>query len=109
MNDIGKEPAKELALLRKALQLAEQKRFADNLSPDQKRELESASVAIREREREIIAQIGKEIADNIKESSESLEQLAKDIRNRTTGISSGAKQLNKLSKAILTVLQSMPT
>lgn len=109
MNDIGKEPAKELALLRKALQFAEQKRFADNLSPDQKRELESASVAIREREREIIAQIGKEIADNIKESSESLEQLAKDIRNRTTGISSGAKQLNKLSKAILTVLQSMPT
>lgn len=99
--------AKELNLLRKALEKAEEARFAKGLDDAQREELEKASVILRVKERELINKIGVEIAAQIKESSESLEELVKAIRQRSAGLSKTAKKTDAVTKALEKVIEAV--
>lgn len=99
--------AKELNLLRKALEKAEEARFAKGLDDAQREELEKASVILRVKERELINKIGVEIAAQIKESSDSLEELAKAIRQRSAGLSKTAKKTDAVTKALEKVIEAV--
>lgn len=99
--------AKELNLLRKALEKAEEARFAKGLDDAQREELEKASVILRVKERELINKIGVEIAAQIKESSDSLEELAKAIRQRSAGLSNTAKKTDAVTKALEKVIEAV--
>lgn len=99
--------AKELNLLRKALEKAEEARFAKGLDDAQREELEKASVILRVKERELINKIGVEIAAQIKESSESLEELVKAIRQRSAGLSKTAKKTDAVTKALENVIEAV--
>ena len=61
--------AKELNLLRKALEEADRVRFAKGLDEATRVELERASIVLRVRERELINEIGVEIAAQIGRAS----------------------------------------
>jgi hypothetical protein len=99
--------AKELNLLRKALEEADRVRFAKGLDEASKVELEKASVVLRIRERELINEIGVEIAAQIKESSESLEELARSIRQRSARLSKTAKSTDSVTKALERVVEAV--
>lgn len=99
--------AKELNLLRRALEKAEEARFEKGLDDAQREELEKASVILRVKERELINKIGVEIAAQIKESSDSLEELAKAIRQRSAGLSKTAKKTDAVTKALEKVIEAV--
>ncbi len=99
--------AKELNLLRRALEKAEEARFEKGLDDAQREELEKASVILRVKERELINKIGVEIAAQIKESSDSLEELAKAIRQRSAGLSNTAKKTDAVTKALEKVIEAV--
>lgn len=103
MSKIEDSLATELSEIRKALFVAEDKRFAAGLTQLKKKELEQASIVLRDRERELISRIGNEIALSIKVSGEQLEKLSKDIRTRTKKMSSTTHSLEKVKKAILLI------
>lgn len=93
----------ELLEVRKALGVAEDNRFSGGLSALEKKELEQASIVLRDRERELITQIGKEIALSIEVSGEQLQTLSKNIRVRTKKMSHTTQSLEKVKKALLLV------
>ncbi|HCV15669.1 MAG TPA: hypothetical protein DF637_04980 [Rikenellaceae bacterium] len=99
--------AKELNLLRKALAEADRVRFAKGLDDAAMLELERASVVLRGRERELINEIGEEIAAQIKDSSESLEKLARTIRQRSARLSKTAKGTDSVTKAFERVIEAV--
>ena len=103
MSKIEDSLSRELLEIRKALEIAEEKRFAAGLTALQKKELEQASMVLRDRERELISQMGQEIAQSIKASGAQLEILAKNIRARTSKMSHTNKSLGKVKKALLLV------
>lgn len=108
MNKTDTSPSRELLEIRKALELADEKRLAPGLTTSQKKELEQASIILRNRERELISQIGKEITESIKNSSAQLEILAKKIRARTQKMSKTTQSLNQVKKA-LQLISKLPT
>lgn len=99
--------AKELNLLRKALEEADRVRFAKGLDEATRVELERASIVLRVRERELINEIGVEIAAQIKESSESLEKLARTIRQRNARLSKTAKGTDSVTKALERIVEAV--
>lgn len=106
--DSGKgDSGKELNLLRRALEEAERARFEKGLNEAQREELERASVVLRVRERALINEIGVEIAAQIKESGESLEELAKSIRHRSARMSRTAKNTDAVTKALEKVVEAV--
>lgn len=106
--DSGKgDSGKELNLLRRALEEAERARFEKGLNEAQREELERASVVLRVRERALINEIGVEIAAQIKESGESLEELAKAIRHRSARMSRTAKNTDAVTKALEKVVEAV--
>lgn len=106
--DSGKgDSGKELNLLRRALEEAERARFEKGLDEAQREELERASVVLRVRERALINEIGVEIAAQIKESGESLEELAKSIRHRSARMSRTAKNTDAVTKALEKVVEAV--
>lgn len=90
--------AVELLAICKELELIESKRSEPSISPTQKKELERTSILLREREREIISKIGKEISLSIKESGKELEELSKKIRKFTKKMSKTNSSIKKLSQ-----------
>jgi isopropylmalate/homocitrate/citramalate synthase len=90
--------------IRVALAEAEKLRFVKKLSAMEISRLEIASAKLREREREVIATLGIEIAENIKKSALSLEELSKRIKSRTTKLSKLPKSLDKISDVILEII-----
>ncbi|MDP3451351.1 MAG: hypothetical protein Q8R90_00225 [Bacteroidales bacterium] len=104
---LKKESAVKLAEIRRALELADEVRFSGSHNAAERAELERASVALRESERELIEEIGSEVAAAIKESSLTLEEMAKRIRARSTRLSKTAKGVDKVTKAILQLCQSL--
>lgn len=108
MSKTETSPSRELLEIRKALELADEKRLAPGLTTSQKKELEQASIILRNRERELISQIGKEITESIKNSSAQLEILAKKIRARTQKMSKTTQSLNQVKKA-LQLISKLPT
>lgn len=103
-SELNKERALRLTEIRRALQLADGLRFADDLTPAQKSELEKASVDLRRDERVIIEMIGKDVASAIKESSASLEELAARVRERSRRLSKTARGTDRVTKAIMKVV-----
>ena len=103
MSKIKDSLAAELSEIRKALEIAEENRFSTGLTPVQKKEMEQASMVLRNREREIISQIGKEISESIKAYGSQLEILAKNIRARTKKMGRTTQSLYKVKKALLLV------
>ncbi|MDP3399221.1 MAG: hypothetical protein Q8S23_08760 [Bacteroidales bacterium] len=99
--------ARELNLIRRALEEADRVRFAKGLDEVAKVELERASVVLRIRERELINEIGVEIAAQIKESSESLEELARSIRQRSARLSKTANSTDSVTKALERVVEAV--
>lgn len=108
MSKTETSPSRELLEIRKALELADEKRLVPGLTVLQKKELEQASIILRNRERELISQIGKEITESIKNSSAQLEILAKKIRARTQKMSKTTQSLNQVKKA-LQLISKLPT
>lgn len=108
MSKTETSPSHELSEIRKALEIADEKRLAPGLTTLQKKELEQASIVLRNREREIISKIGKDIAESIKNSSAQLEILAKNIRARTQKMSKTTQSLNQVKKA-LQLISKLPT
>lgn len=109
MKEVKSESAKsgkscELAEIRRTLAEIDKLRFAKGLSLAETGRLESASVDLRNREREIISAMGEEVAAKIKASSVSLEELVKSIKVRTKKISGLPKGLDKTSDVILEVI-----
>ena len=99
--------AKELNLLRKALEEADRVRLAKGVDEATRVELERASVVLRVRERQLVNEIGVEIAAQIKESSESLEKLARTIRQRNARLSKTAKGTDSVTKALERVVEAV--
>ena len=87
-----------------ALMEIEKIRFSGDLSKDERDELQRAAVTLRAEERKLIKSIGEEIAEQIKQSSISLEQLAKEVRERSVKLSKTAKGVDKATKAIAVVV-----
>lgn len=106
MTDSGKNAIlpDELAELRRAFLEIENLRFASGISTKEKISLESASVNLRDIEREIISMLGEEIAREIKASSVSLEELTKRIKTRTDKFSKLPGALDKTTDIILEVI-----
>ncbi|MFA5713759.1 MAG: hypothetical protein WC960_06230 [Bacteroidales bacterium] len=100
MSKIEKSYSSQLLEIQKLLERAEEERFADSLSAEERAELERASLVLRNRERELIALIGKEIAAKIKESAPQLESLAKEIRAKTTKMGKTTQSITKVKRAI---------
>ncbi len=94
---------KELKEIREALVVAEGLRFQKGTSETDRADLEKASVALRKKERALVEKIGSEVADQIKTSSENLQELAKRVRARTTKLSKTAKWAETLNKLIRTL------
>lgn len=94
----------EFGELRRALEEVEKLRFARGVTAAEFGRLELASVGLRDKEREIIAALGEEIAGRIKASSLSLAELSKRIKARTAKLSKLPKSLDKISDVILEVI-----
>lgn len=93
----------QLSEISNALKVVEEKRFSTLLTPIQKRELEQASTVLRDRERELLAQIGEEIAQSIKTMGSQLTILSKEIRAKTKKMSHTTQSLKNVKKALLLV------
>ncbi|MEN6619380.1 MAG: hypothetical protein ABFC28_07790 [Rikenellaceae bacterium] len=96
--------AGELGELRRALLEVEKLRFAMGVTAEESGRLESASVDLRIREREIIASMGEEFAAQIRASAISLTELSKRIKARTAKLSKLPKNLDKTSGVILEII-----
>ena len=105
MSEIKIVESGELGEIRRALEEVEKLRFAKGVTEDEYGRLESASVDLRSREREIIAALGVKIAGEIKASSLSLLELSKRIKTRTAELSRLPKSLDKISAVILEVIE----
>lgn len=94
----------ELGEIRRALSEIEKLRFSKGVSNEEYTRLEYASVDLRDREREVIAKLGVEIASKIKASSLSLSELSKRIKARTAKLSKLPKSMDKISAVILEII-----
>lgn len=103
MNKKENSFSSELSEIRKALDIAENNRFATTLTALQRKELEQASIVLRNRERELTTQTGKEIAESLKNSGTQLENLAKEIKIHTKRMGQTTQSLNKIKKALLLI------
>ena len=104
MSDIKIVESDELGVIRRAFDEVEKLRFAKGVTEEEYKRLESASIDLRAREREIIASLGLVIAAEIKASSLSLLELSKRIKTRTADLSGLPKTLDKISGIILYVI-----
>jgi len=104
IENLDKDIASKLAEIYLALEEAERLRFSENITKEELTKLERASVDLRKEERKLLEAISKEIADRIAQSSVSLEQLAKEVRERSTKLSKTAKGVDKVTKAITVVV-----
>lgn len=103
---MGKEEktfAAQLSEIRKALVTVEKNRFLIASNTNQKVELEEASIVLRNRERELLSLIGKEIAESIKNTSNQLKTLSKKIRIQTTKMSKTTQSIKKTKDALLLI------
>lgn len=103
MTEKQKTVVAHLSEISNALKVVDEKRFSSTLTLTQKRELEQASTVLRDRERELLAQIGQEIAQSIKTMGSQLTILSKDIRAKTKKMSRTTQSLSKVKKALLLV------
>ena len=100
MTKIDNVHSKELVEIQKLLEKAEKSRFATGLTPDQKLELEKASMVLRKREKELITLINKEIAEDIKKEGAQLKNLSKEMREKSTKMGKNTKNATQVKKAI---------
>jgi len=96
--------SRQLATLRKALSETENLRLKAG-SREQAEALESASVELRDKEREIISKLGEEIAEKIESDGRSLNELAATIRKRIEKQGRMPKKMDKLSKLFLKIAE----
>ena len=87
-----------------ALKEVEKLRFSDNLEKDERLEMERASVELRGEERKLVKNITAEVVAQIKQSSLSMDQLAKEVRTRSTKLSKTSKGVDKITKAIIAIV-----
>jgi|GEM_PF-1894855 len=87
-----------------ALKEVEKLRFSDNLEKDERLEMERASVELRGEERKLVKNITAEVVAQIKQSSLSMDQLAREVRIRSTKLSKTSKGVDKITKAIIAIV-----
>ena len=87
-----------------ALKEVEKLRFSDNLEKDERLEMERASVELRGEERKLVKNITAEVVAQIKQSSLSMDQLAREVRIRSTKLSKASKGVDKITKAIIAIV-----
>jgi len=104
VTDTTEKSANELAIVRKALAEVEELRFSQGLNVAESMKLESVSVALREKERGLIENIGTEISEKINASSMSLVELTKAMKLKNKGFSKIPKTLDKLSDLLTLVI-----
>ena len=104
MDTLKSDQAVKLTEIYTALSEVEKLRFSDNLSKSERDELERAAVTLKREEQRLIKNINEEIVAQIKQSSLSLDELAKSVRARSTKLSKTAKGIDKATKAILVVV-----
>lgn len=98
-----KSYAAQLSEIREALAVVEKNRFLIASNTNEKVELEEASIVLRNRERELISLIGKEIAESIKSTSSQLKALSKKIRTQTLKMSTTTQSIKKIKNALLLI------
>ena len=104
IENLDKNVASKLAEIYIALEEVERLRFSENIAKDELMKLERVAVDLRKEERKLLEVISKEIANQIEQSSTSMEQLAKEVRERSTKLSKTAKGVDKITKAITVVV-----
>lgn len=88
-----------LADVRKALAENDSLRLDPGLSDDERSGLEKVAVALREVERELVAETSGEIVERLENASDVISEMARDIRDRVTNMNLPAKILEHLKDA----------
>ena len=87
-----------LADVREALAECDTLRLDPSLPEPDRRDMDSAALALRDLERELIEGTSDTLIDRLEAASKPLEDLARDIRTRVTAMNAPAKVLERIKK-----------
>lgn len=87
-----------LADVREALAECDTLRLDPSLPEPDRRDMDSAALALRDLERELIDETSETLLDRLEAASKPLEDLARDIRDRVTSMNAPAKALERIKK-----------
>lgn len=87
-----------LADVREALAECDTLRLDPSLPELDRRDMDSAALALRDLERELIDETSETLLDRLEVASKPLEDLARDIRDRVTSMNAPAKALERIKK-----------
>ena len=87
-----------LADVREALAECDTLRLDPSLPEPDRRDMDSAALALRDLERELIEGTSDTLLDRLEAASKPLEDLARDIRDRVTSMNTPAKALEHVKK-----------
>ena len=87
-----------LADVREALAECDTLRLDPSLPEPDRRDMDSAALALRDLERELIDETSDTLIDRLEAASKPLEDLARDIRDRVTSMNTPAKALEHVKK-----------
>ena len=95
--------AAELGKLGKEQQRVDRQRLEPGITEEQRRSLEEESLLLRQRERELVAAIGKEVAAAIEASTGALKELSGRIKATSARMGSNTARLDKAGKVAVAV------
>ncbi|HIR33150.1 MAG TPA: hypothetical protein IAB85_02875 [Candidatus Coprenecus merdigallinarum] len=87
-----------LADVREALAECDTLRLDPSLPEPDRRDMDTAALALRNLERELIDGTSETLLDRLEAASKPLEDLARDIRTRVTAMNAPAKVLERIKK-----------
>ena len=87
-----------LADVREALVECDTLRLDPSLPELDRRDMDSAALALRDLERELIDETSETLLDRLEAASQPLEDLARSIRDRVTAMNAPAKVLERIKK-----------
>ena len=87
-----------LADVREALAECDTLRLDPSLPEPDRRDMDSAALALRDLERELIDTTSETLLDRLEAASKPLEDLARSIRDRVTAMNAPAKVLERIKK-----------
>ena len=87
-----------LADVREALAECDILRLDPSLPEPDRRDMDSAALALRDLERELIDETSDTLIDRLEAASKPLEDLARSIRDRVTAMNAPAKVLERIKK-----------
>ena len=87
-----------LADVREALAECDTLRLDPTLPEADRRDMDSAALALRDLERELIDETSDTLIDRLEAASKPLEDLARSIRDRVTAMNAPAKVLERIKK-----------